>query len=152
MWAHTSANLTPEESVEEKERPADGQADRQTDKVKRVELGLDFKVLGRYDCSSHLRSGWGESETSGGRPIIICPTCCCDLVIFFLFVRKPCLESSRGEFWEGRGEERGVKELKRKKNRGGRQEHKEGGSQEKGDGWVETSVRDQCQMVEVLPW
>lgn len=124
-----SANLTLEESVQEKGRQTDGQTDRQTEKVKRVELGLDFKVLGRYDCSSHLRSGWGERKTSGGRPIIICPTCRCDLVIF---VRKPCFERSKREF--GRGEEgrrgeggsRGWKE-----KRGGRQGQKGRRSQEK---------------------
>lgn len=88
-----SANLTLEESV--RKREADRRADEQSEKVKRAELGLDFKVLGRYDCSSHLRRGWGERKTLGGHPIIICPTCRCDLVIF---VQKPCLEKSRREF------------------------------------------------------
>lgn len=44
----------------------DGQTDDRRRKVKRVELGLDFKVLGRYDCSSHLRSGWGERKNLRG--------------------------------------------------------------------------------------
>lgn len=68
---------------------------------KKAELGLDFKVLGRYDCSSHLRRGWGERKTLGGHPIIICPTCRCDLVIF---VQKPCLKKSRREFAKGERE------------------------------------------------
>lgn len=82
------------------------------EKVKRVELRLDFKVLGRYDCCSHLRSGWGKRKTSGGRPIIICPTCRCDLVIF---VRKPCFERSRRDLEKGEG-------LKGLKGKGGEED------------------------------
>lgn len=90
-----------------------------------MELGLDFKVLGRYDCSRHLRSGWGKRKASGGRPIIICPTCRCDLVIF---VRKPCFERSRREFGRrGRGvdwaEEKRGEEAKDRRS----QEEKMGG-------------------------
>lgn len=105
--------------MSEKGRQADGKTDRRTKKVKGVELRLDFKVLGRYDCSSHLRSGWGRRKTSGGRPIIICPTCRCDLVIF---VRKPCFERSRRDFCRGGGE------MKEKRKRQGRKERR---SQEK---------------------
>lgn len=76
----------------------------------------------------------GEREkTSGGRPIIICPTCRCDLVIF---VRKPCFEEEgvwdggrRGR--EGRGGDVGLKGLKRKEGWKTRTEGKESGKKKK---------------------
>lgn len=93
----------------------DRQTDRRTEIVKkkknRVELGLHFKVLGCYDCCSHLR-GWLEEEegggTSGGRPIIICPTCCCDLVIPPpLFLSGSHILREAGGSWDGSGDEGG---------------------------------------------
>lgn len=63
----------------------------------------------------------GEREKPlGGRPIIICPTCRCDFVIF---VRKPCFERNGREFGEawlvggGGGDGEGGDALKRKEGR-----------------------------------
>lgn len=66
-----------------------------------------------------------EEKTSGGRPIIICPTCCCDLVIF---VWKPYFERSRREFggWGGGGgaEKRGGKQGQKEKKELGKKKEK----------------------------
>lgn len=75
--AHTPANLNPEASVYETGE-ADGQAGGQTageSKKERVELGLHFKVLGHYDCCSHLK-GFGER---GEKPRGVVPSSCAPL-------------------------------------------------------------------------